>query len=126
MGLDNGFILKKVDKTTIPKFVTYSEYEDEIEVVYWRKCWGLRNAVLNVLHASSDKFEFQVEAEDIPAILRAIYPFFSEEYWEEHGESIWLFEEKIDSLVHDVIDLAWLETYLTEHPEVECYFYDSY
>ena len=129
MGLDNGFTLKNVDKTTIPKFIQYDDTymgENELELVYWRKCWGLREVVMNVLHMGDQDYGKQVEAEDIPAILRKLYPFLSKEYWEENADSIWSFEEKVESFTHDILNLTWLEGYLREHPEVECDFYDSY
>lgn len=129
MGLDNGFILKNVDKATIPKFIWYDDTymkENEIVLIYWRKCWGLREAVMNVLHMSDTDGEKQVEAEDIPAILRKLYPFLSKEYWEDNADSIWTFDEKIDSFIQDILNLKWLEEYMQDHPEITCYFYDSY
>ena len=132
MGLDNGFRLKNVKRHWIPEFVELpfsakeTWDEQDVELVYWRKCWGLRAAVLRVLHAKPDAYESEVEAEDIPAIIRAITPFMSKEYWEDEGESIWTFEEKFPHLVQDLVNLKWLEGYLKEHPESKCYFYDSY
>lgn len=128
MGLDNGFRISGLKREQIPSFVAENiVYEDgEIELVYWRKCWGLREAVLSTLHAKKDEYEVPVDAEDIPAIVRAITPFFSKEYWDEEGESIWTFEEKFPHLIQDVINLKWLESYMKDHPEVKCYFYDSY
>lgn len=129
MGLDNGFTLRNVDKTTIPKFIRYNDSympENEVELVYWRKCWGLRKVVMSVLHMWDQDYCKQVEAEDIPAILRELYPFLSKEYWEENADSIWTFDEMIESFTHDILNLAWLEGYMKEHPEVTCEFYDSY
>lgn len=129
MGLDNGFRLKYVDRTTIPNFIHYKDDfmgENEVELVYWRKCWGLREVVMGVLHMTNTDYEKRVEAEDIPAILRALYPFLSKEYWEENADSIWTFEESISNFTQDILNLKWLKGYLEEHPNVECYFYDSY
>lgn len=127
MGLDNGFVLHGADAKTIPSFVDYDiEDADEIQVIYWRKCWGLRANVLRVLHCGGDGGEFKVEAEDIPAIVRGMYKFFDSKVWEEDGDSIWTFEEFMPNLINSVMTLTWLETYLRDHPEVECLFYDSY
>lgn len=129
MGLDNGFILKKINKADIPSFIRYDdEYreENEVELIYWRKCWGLRNAVLRVLHVEDERGYYRIDAEDIPAILRNLYPFLSKEYWEDNADSIWTFEEKVESLIQDILNLKWLYAYMEDHPEVECYFYDSY
>lgn len=129
MGLDNGFILKTKDTIKVPSCVELFDYEfkdNEYEVVYWRKCWGLRKAVLKVLHAPDDAYHIPVEAEDIPAIIRAIQPFFSKEYWAENADSIWEYDEFFDNLIQTVLNLSWLKTYLEEHPAAFCYFYDSY
>lgn len=131
MGLDNGFVMCNLNKKDVPDFATfwllhdYSE-PDKAEVIYWRKCWGLRNVVLDVLHASDNDYRIPVEAEDIPAIIRAIKPFFNEQYWEDEGRSIWTYDEMFDNLVNSVLTLEWMKWYLEEHPDVSCYFYDSY
>ena len=130
MGLDNGFILKTKNVVTVPPFVELFDYDfkdNEYEVVYWRKCWGLRGAVLDTLNVAEDgQYHIPIESEDIPALIRAIKPFFSKEYWERNGHSIWEFDEFFDNLVQTVLNLSWLQTYLDEHPDASCYFYDSY
>ena len=129
MGLDNGFILRTESAVDAPAFVELFDYEfkdNEVEVVYWRKCWGLRDAVLKVLHAGDADYHIDVAAEDIPAIIRAIKPFFNKEYWDENADSIWEYVEFFDNLVQTVFNLYWLQSYLMEHPDASCYFYDSY
>ena len=129
MGLDNGFVLHGADVKTIPSFVPWREWTsnaEEVEVIYWRKCWGLRANVISVLHCGTDGGYFDVEAEDIPAIVRGMYKFFDSRVWEEEGDSIWSFEQFMPNLIDSVMTLTWLESYLREHPEVKCQFYDSY
>ena len=54
MGLDNGIILEIPSKELPKDFPTkLSDFSDktlketgELEVAYWRKCWGIRNAIL--------------------------------------------------------------------------------
>ena len=133
MGLDNGFIARGIKQEDIPSFVilpfpNQNRDNNEIEIAYWRKCWGLRNEILGVLHSRfEDKYIIDVDAEDFPAIFKIMIPFFSKEYWEENAESIWEFEEAFEfSLLQQFINLKWLYSYMVEHPEVKCYFYDSY
>lgn len=130
MGLDNGFVMCNLNKKDVPNFATFwlRDYDepDKAEVIYWRKCWGLRDVVLDVLHASNNDYRIPVEAEDIPAIIRVIKPFFNERYWEDVGDSIWTYDEMFDNLVNSVLTLEWMKWYLEEHPDVTCYFYDSY
>ena len=134
MGLDNGFVVHGLKHKDIPSFVTlpmhiseHHDNSDTVEIAYYRKCWGLRDAILGVLHAHHSGGDFRVEAEDIPAIINVIRPFFSEEYWNDEGDSIWSFAEAFNyMLVQQTINLQWLHSYMTVHPEVTCYFYDSY
>ncbi len=130
MGLDNGFVMCNLNKKDVPDFAVFwmRDYDEpnEAEVIYWRKCWGLRGVVLDVLHASDNDYHIPVEAEDIPAIIRGIKPFFNEQHWENEGDSIWTYDEMFDNLVNSVLTLEWMKWYLEEHPDVTCYFYDSY
>lgn len=83
--------------------------------------------ITKVLHMDKDTYEAKVEAEDLRAILRKMPQFFDKTYWEDEGDSIWTFEEAFENiLLQQTINLYWLESYLSEHPDKECYFYDSY
>ena len=131
MGLDNGFRATGIMRKDIPDFVELPskwDLEDgSIEFAYYRKDWGLRDAILTVLHASRDGGSYRVDAEDFPAIFRAMTPFFSKEYWENNGDSIWEHDEVFEyTLLQQIINLKWLHSYMVAHPEVECYFYDSF
>lgn len=130
MGLDNGIIARKVNKKDIPTFVKdgYKDFkEDAMEVAYWRKCWGIREAMASVGHPIDDNiYDFPIEREDIPAIVRELYKFLDKSYYEENADSIWEFDEIIDNLFQQIINLKWLEGYMEDHPDVEVEFYDSY
>ena len=133
MGLDNGIVAIGLTRDNIPSFVqlpfSKDQTPDEIDITYWRKCWGLRGDILDVLHASyqEDTCHISVDTEDIPAIVREMQKYCSKEYWDENANSIWEFDEIIDfGLIQQMINLKWLHSYMLEHPEVKCYFYDSY
>ena len=132
MGLDNGFVVRGIPKNKIPCYVRLPfDDEDEdgsITIAYWRKCWGIREAILKVLHPKKDEYTINVDAEDLPAIIRSLMKFCSKEYWEENGDSIWEFEEIFEfSLLQQIINLKWLYFYMNEATEeVTCYFYDSF
>lgn len=130
MGLDTGIHLKgKVDPETLPWFVKIEECKftdgDETEVCYWRKCWGIDREIAAVLHCP-DNGIVAVEFEDIPAIERVLEKYMSESYWDEHGDSIWTYEESLSFQGRNLKNLLWLGQYLKEHPDAECYFYESY
>lgn len=130
MGLDNGLILRNPKVEQIPSYIiSRFDFDETLDVCYWRKCWGIRRAILNVLDPQgvrSDEYEFRVEAEDVPAIKKALKPFFDSIYWEENGDSIWEYEEYKDVLLQDWVNLTWLEEYLKNNPDAVCFFYDSY
>jgi hypothetical protein len=103
------------------------DYDGEISVCYWRKCWGIRSMILGVLHSrDKDEYEYPIEEDDIPAIIRGLEQFLDKEYWDENASSIWEYEEYKPHLISQVKNLLWLREYLVEHPGVKCYFYDSY
>lgn len=127
MGLDNGIILECPDKDfrKMPYYDTREIGKETKHLAYWRKCYGIRKAILNKLHGE-DGGNTPIEAEDIPAIIRVLKPFLSKDYWEENSDSIWEYEECFDNLYKILIRLEWLKEYLKDNPNVECYFYDSY
>lgn len=99
MGLDNGIIVKNISLKNVPKNLVQLpliiEDSDEIEIVYFRKCWGIRDAILDTIHGFAQD-RSPVDIEDIPAIIRALEKFCSKEYWDENANSIWTFEEVLD------------------------------
>ena len=112
MGLDNGIVIKKITKEQMELIPSYietdiTEYNDEIriEIAYWRKCWGIRNEIINILHMDSNQYKTKIDIEDIPAIIRMLYKFLSEEYWSEYGDSIWEYEDIKEKLVQNIINL---------------------
>jgi hypothetical protein len=127
MGLDNGIYIrnfKEVAPSKVPWFVML----DGGDVCYWRKCWGIRCAIYNALHAedNGEKYEFKVEEDDIPAIIKELEKFLDKDYWNENADSIWEYEDIRPSLIMQIKNLLWLRQYMLENPKVECYFYDSY
>ena len=136
MGLDNGIVLKlsnkKVPEDFPEKGAWWIEPQEEVEkrgelhVAYWRKCWDIRGIILEVLHAGQDGGEYQVEAEDLSAIRRGIVKLLNPKTYEDEADSIWEYEERVESELQILLNLMWLENYLKKHPEDSAYFYDSY
>ena len=129
MGLDNGFIVTGLTLADIPSFVKLpfqTDYKNSIEIAYWRKCWGIRNVIFDKIHTVNQGLA-KIDAEDISVVIKILKHFCSKEIWEEEADSIWEFEEIFEfSLLQQMLNLLWLQSYMKEHPEVECYFYDSY
>lgn len=134
MGLDNGFIVRHKTTTAqfvknLPSFVKlpweYKENSEYVEIAYWRKCWGLRNEINSVLHLG-DKYECNVDKEDIPAILKAIQRYLNPDYWNENADSIWEWEEYFPHMVQQYMNLTYLYEMWDNYPGLEVVWYDSY
>jgi hypothetical protein len=132
MGLDNGIMLKaplsvlKENKYPIP-ITERDVYESDIEICYWRKCWGIRNQIIKHLGENIDKIYYPLVLNDIEQIINILVPFgLSEEYWDNEAQSIWDYNEYLEVTCRYIVNLHWLKWFMTQYPEYEVYFYDSY
>lgn len=131
MGLDNGIRIKGMsekDYNKMPYKESIQFYTESncIEPVYWRKCWGLREVILDVLHMKNDEYKKEIDPEDISTIIRKLKPFLSRDYWDEYADSIWEYDEYFDTIYQQLVFLEWFKVYYKKHPKLEVYFYDSY
>lgn len=128
MGLDNGVICKNIKHNDIPTWVKlpWDLKHEDIELVYFRKCWGIRGEILRLLHAKDDEYEISVEAEDIIPIVKILMKYLDKEYYDENADSIWEYDDYKENIQHSIINLMWLKVYMEAHLNVTCYFYDSY
>lgn len=130
MGLDNGIILRNVNpkELAITKLVKIDTgFNDNFaEICYWRKCWGIRNAIVDKFHFDKDGGEYTLDAEDIPVIIRILFDFYGQVEWEDEADSIWEWEEFKETLSQQIMNLTWLYNYMLEHSDAEVIFYDSY
>ena len=133
IGLDNGIILKK-NSTVLPFWLKRQfEYEpsENLEICYWRKCWGVRNAILAMDFENEQEIlpndgVYYLTAKDIHTIRTILRYFSHRKIWEDESNSIWSWEDFRQTLRKQRRALWWLEGYLKRNPEVVCYFYDSY
>lgn len=128
MGLDNGIILRDVNpkELVVNKLINLDNLEDtSAEICYWRKCWGIRNAIVEKLHFN-DNEESKLDVEDIPVIIKILFDFYGQTEWEENADSIWEWDEFKDTLRQQIFNLMWLYDYMLAHLDAEIIFYDSY
>lgn len=140
MGLDNGIILKTKkeinlnvedgDFDAVPSCVHIEELEKsedgfyQYDVCYWRKCWGLRNTIVEILEMDEHLYEKDVNLKNLSLISDAIYYILKEpDCWES---SVWDIDEMTSHLAQDIININWLIKYLKNNNHAYCYFYDSY
>lgn len=135
MGLDNGFVVMSNKRTLtredLPKGIIYpfnEDWEEEPEIVYWRKNLGLRNAVLDSIDGQGrDNYHYEINTpEQILEIVHVIFSFMDEKVWEEEGQSIWLYDEIKPRLEQDIVNLILMIPFMRVNPDVYLEFYDSY
>lgn len=135
MGLDNGFIVcskrRKITKDMLPAELKYpfpDEDDDGVEIIYWRKNWGLRNSVLQRFGTSeSGKYDGYLDTvDDIFDLIRIIISFMDKDKWEDEGRSIWKYEEILPTLQDDIINLCIMAAFMKNNQDVYLAFYDSY
>lgn len=130
MGLDNSFRITNIKREEIPLWVKlpwgWDDKDGVQDIVYFRKCWGIRNEILRLLHSSDQEYEIPVEEDDLLPIVKILMKYLNEAYYDENADSIWEFEEAYDNIQQSIINLIWLKTYMDQHSDVMCYFCDSY
>ncbi len=140
MGLDNGVLVRSskrpVTRDILPKELIYpfeKEYiAGEVEIIYWRKNWNLRNTILNsnaVNSMNTSEYEFSI---DTPAqvfeLIKIIVSFMNKDTWEddEYGSTIWKYDEILPILQQNVMNLAIIASFMINNPDIYLVFYDSY
>ena len=130
MGLDNGIIIKKNDKTACidsKLCVLFDEltHSDEYEVCYWRKCWNIRNEILYIInHRYDEEYEFSLDVEDVEQIVEFLSSLDADT-WTDSGPSIWDWDETEEHIQQDIENLNVLIELMQEY-DLDVKFYDSY
>lgn len=132
MGLDNGFILRNPGSREFPDIIKQRVKEwassDEPEVIYWRKCYSFRDAVLDIIQNPNEEetYDYDVPRDKIPEIIEELSNYLDYEYWEYNADTIWDYEDFVGSFYLDILILNWLYFYLKDNPSSSLTFYDSY
>ena len=135
MGLDNGICVKKNAVTQLININnTFTDDDcnsDEIDITYWRKCWGLRNDIMEYLtkkyNVNDDSYSFNLEVEDIKQIIEILVSWYDKKKWNSESRSIWTWKEIKENLLISIRNLYYLLEKMEDYPhEFTVYFYDSY
>ncbi len=136
IGLDNGFYVKSnkraISREMLPAGMNFPfdhDYGDAVEIIYWRKNWGLRNAVMNAFYwrFNTNITEYIIETpEQVFTLIEVIASFLDKEKWENEGDSIWEYENERLVLIQNIINLAMIYSFMQENQDVYLEFYDSY
>lgn len=139
MGLDNGFCVKsnrrQLCKNDLPSGIIYPFREeiednnkyDEFEIIYWRKNWGLRDAIINYFDDKNACGVYEIDTpEQIDSIIQIILSFLDKDIWDEEGRSIWDFKDMKFTLHSDIVNLLLMKEWIKTHKDIYIEFYDSY
>ena len=101
------------------------EYKFDFEIIYYRKCWNVRNAILDCLGKRwTDEWKFALTIDNIDDIIEVLKSFNADN-WSDGDGSIWDWDEIKPRLRQHIKDLQVLKRIMKKH-DVEVYFYDAY
>ena len=137
IGLDNGIEVKSrrraITREMLPEGLVYPWDEkfdgpDTVEILYWRKNWGLRDKVVETFPlCDGSDWEYVIEtSQQVFELIKIIVSFMNKETWEEDGDSIWDYDEILPILQRDITNLAIIAAFMKNNPDVYLVFYDSY
>lgn len=134
MGLDNGIMIKSKDDKMIfiPKrYYTWKiEGFKHYEIAYWRKCWGIREKILEILPKEDDEEylwgDRLINRDDMKVLIKEMKKFTKRKYWDKYADSIWTFDEFKSNQRKIIRNLKYMYWYMKRNPEIEVYFYDSF
>lgn len=136
MGLDNGVDLRIKDreafgelKTPVQKLI-FTDTED-YEVFYWRKCWNVRNKILESFLQARDGESCDLSLDDLNRLCALLEEMYDPAIWDEawnDGLTIWNAEEILDHYQETLAVAKELCKELLTKPEgsYRLFFYDSY
>ena len=147
MGLDNGIVLRAKEDISVPSELILTKYnvcgsfnsddinelldtipkDEQVEICYWRKCWGIRNEIIHYLgkYNLGAEYTYKIPFDAIDGICDIINKFTKEYYYNMYARSIWDWDEIVDKLKLQITRLEWCKELLKED-KIELEFYDSY
>lgn len=131
MGLDNGIMIGR--SNALPQCILQSFDEEwrtrggfDLEVAYWRKCWGVRRIIYNVLGQPFENDSMiLINRNDVLAVIRALKTL-NKKNWYEEGSEYWSWDEYKNTHRWSLRRLKKLARIMYQYPHIHVYFYDSY
>ena len=130
MGLDNGIYIKGYKKKPFYVKDDFYDQSNQIDLAYWRKYWGLRNDIINIIYENyyGNDSEVLLSENQIKKIRNLIMEItFSKKRYLESCGGYW--DYNIYSVlrgIRQMINLTWAARQVRKNPEVEVFWYDSY
>ena len=130
MGLDNGIYIKGYKKKPFYVKDDFYDQSNQIDLAYWRKYWGLRNDIINIIYENyyGNDSEVLLSENQIKKIRNLIMEItFSKKRYLESCSGYW--DYNIYSVlqgIRQMINLTWAARQVRKNPEVKVFWYDSY
>lgn len=135
MGLDNAICIRRNEITNkIPDLCQFApdwdnKLEYDFEIVYYRKCWNIRNDILYLIGKRfTDEYEFTLTKDDVTAIIKLLKSY-NKENFEDNGSCIWDWDDEewpyAEKIQEDIQKLETLKELMDKY-DLDVYFYDSY
>lgn len=139
MGLNNGIRVSAktmVGENFLNNFGSYyniTEHQGEYELADWRKCWNIRNEILDAFsQQSKDDYGIILKISDLFKIKKIVTFFLDQETWDNtyYGSSIWTWEESLPNNAQIIFILTKFLEEIEEDDitdkDIKIEFYDSY
>lgn len=151
MGLDNGLYFKdtkekefrekykiemliahKIFKAVFPndEYVNSDFIKDyHFEIAYWRKCWNVRGDIIRASYKSGnnmDEYQWQLGIDDLKKVIKSLELYLDEDYFNRNDDTIWEYDSFKRTTEYAIRNIKFAIFMMKIHPELECWFYDSY
>lgn len=142
MGLDNSISLIIRDKEKFGNIIPFIHIEpwqsngddsDTYDVLYWRKCWNIREVIYDKLkrlgyRIDIDCGDWNISLDTFIMILDELNKCYTPGWWRRHNDSIWDFKDVCENFRLDLLNAAKLVGFLsTKDPSsYQLIFVDSW
>lgn len=130
MGLDNGIYIKGYEKKLFYVKDDLYDQSNQIDLAYWRKHWGLRNDIINIIYENyyGNDSEVLLSENQIKKIRILIMEItFSKKRYLESCGGYWNYNiYSVLRGIRQMINLTWAARQVRKNPKVEVFWYDSY
>lgn len=135
MGLDNSIVVKRNEYTNnIPELQRFRQNWDDkneydFSIVYYRKCWNIRNDILQLLGKPyPEEWKLNLTKDNVDQIIKLLQSYNSKNFT-DGGSCIWDWDDEeypySEQIQEDIEELKTLRELMDKY-NLEVYFYDSY
>ena len=103
-----------------------SAYGYDLDIAYWRKCWNVRDIILDLLQVPFDNdSQTPMSIDDVIAVIKALKRLNAKNYT-DRGGCIWEWSDFRRINRRNIAALNRLARLMKKNDGLEVYFYDSW